>query len=133
MILAKFGSISTGTLNDCDLMVTFENTLSNLEDERYMNKDRPADLLELSDLSPDEVSKLNDWVWDDLAPMLEEHAPPFSYFGAHPGDGSDIGFWLDMDIAIFDGTLLVIPGLANVEGIYDPITQKLWTITASHV
>jgi len=93
MLIAELGSISTGTLNDCDLMVAFENALSNLEDERYMNKDRPDEFLERSDLNPEELSRLNEWVWDDLASMLEEHAPPFSYFGAHPTDG--IGFWRD--------------------------------------
>lgn len=33
------------------------------------------------------------WDMDEVAQLLESFSPPYVYFGAHPGDGSDYGFW----------------------------------------
>ena len=42
---------------------------------------------------PRERPQHADWLMDDLFDALEECAPKGHYFGSHPGDGSDLGFW----------------------------------------
>ncbi len=50
---------------------------------------------------------------EGLFDRLEYYAPPYFYFGAHPGDGADYGFWLREDWeAAFDG--LKVSDLAEV-------------------
>jgi hypothetical protein len=37
-------------------------------------------------------------ILDDLMDVLTEIAPPFVHFGCSEGDGSDFGFWPDIDL-----------------------------------
>ena len=60
--------------------------------------------------------------WDDerllgLMDKLNEYAPQYCYFGAHPGDGSDFGFWLDhftLEEDIETGELLAVSDLSEI-------------------
>ena len=38
-------------------------------------------------------SEMCNWFLHDLFERLNDIAPTDHYFGAHPGDGSDFGFW----------------------------------------
>ena len=108
----QLGSISTGTLRQQDLLSAFAQTLSSLESTKFYAEVGP-DSLELyhgSELVQQAPAMLNaldnttavgnpyvaeylDWLTD----ALQEYCPPFVYFGAHPGDGADFGFWPNYD------------------------------------
>lgn len=90
--LGSIGTISHGTMRSEDLLEAFADELE------YLCKanDLPVDGLvqEARDVDPEDygdetVSELI----DDLIDALNEFAPPYCYFGAHEGDGSDYGFW----------------------------------------
>lgn len=89
------GSISTGTMRSEDLIPTFLTELGYMkplkrehakligEIEKRMES---ADYYESGDAETD----LN----EDLFDALGEYAADYFYFGSHPGDGADYGFWL---------------------------------------
>lgn len=88
---AELGSVSTGTLRNEDLIPIFYSLLVDLGGD--------PDILDLA-YDPDratdeEYFNSEDAGWDVAALMdaLSDHAPDGAYFGAHPGDGADFGFW----------------------------------------
>lgn len=105
------GSISHGTMRTEDLIPAF---LSQLEHElkhgpkqdRTTRKRHAAIVRDVTArfdaYQADENNADNDYFQngdddEDLATLvdaLEEYAAPYFYFGAHPGDGSDYGYWL---------------------------------------
>lgn len=94
-------SVISGTMRPQDLIPAFLDELRVLAPAEYaqliVNNVFPAHAQE------DEDAK---W-WHDEAPLLLEClfeeldgcAPAGLYFGAHPGDGSDYGFWMTEDDA----------------------------------
>jgi len=106
---AQFGSVSCGTMRAEDLIPRFANELDYLAGNIRENFDlimRASALLMDDDcyyLDDEEVQDVLNRLFD----ALDNLAPPYAYFGAHPGDGSDYGFWLSDDLAEnFDGWII---------------------------
>ena len=84
------GSISHGTMISDDIIDAIDTLNRVLENE------------ELDDLISDYNNESDVGVRDEILNwevynLLNELAPDGYYFGCHPGDGSDIGFWpIDM-------------------------------------
>jgi len=116
------GSVSSGTHRNEDLIPAFADMLDSLKEARSLDSDYVAgnelgaaqefariDMV----LAEIEHHQQADGYYDseeaggDLDLLFEElnnFAPPCSYFGAHPGDGADFGFWLSEDVGEdFDG------------------------------
>ena len=117
-----FGSISTGTLRPQDLVPAFYNALHWLDEKGAKG---------IVDGVPSEAWSDDDhgfwteescgWIIEELTEALQEFAPPYSYFGAHEGDGADFGFWPAIDAmedAVRDGELLKVSDTADVPDDY---------------
>jgi hypothetical protein len=86
------GSVSSGTLREEVLIPVFEDVLR----QAGVTPDRPAAAVRLhrgEDLTDAEWGEVSWYVNEDLFDALDAVAPEGTYFGAHPGDGSDFGFW----------------------------------------
>lgn len=103
----QLGSISTGTLRTQDLLPVFLETFialggnvpSDLECGsyiEYLNWPNPETTACDED---DKFWDSEDAMWDmeALTNGLNNLCPPFVYFGTLEGDGSDFGFWPDME------------------------------------
>ena len=83
---AQLGTVISGTMRPEDLIPAFLN----LADELgiFIGIDRME--------NPPEGYYESEQAFDDLDylfDLLDENAPEGCYFGAHPGDGADYGFW----------------------------------------
>jgi len=87
----KLGSVSHGTLRPEDLVPCFLSELLKLDPDHAVALDIQETLYSRADYygSDDDLTDL-----ETLGDILNQLAPPYCYFGAHPGDGSDFGFWL---------------------------------------
>ncbi len=85
MAKVTIGTVSAGTLKTEDLLECFLDILARLDSEHPLivevayGRDNSPELLE------------------SVMEALTDHCPPFVYFGAHPGDGADFGFWPDIE------------------------------------
>lgn len=90
------GSVSSRTMRPQDLFDAFTSELQSLNPKRYeeFTETHPEVFaIEDYDEMTDDERELLDYAVEDLFGVLEEFAGPFFYFGAHPGDGADYGFW----------------------------------------
>ena len=98
---ANPGSVIHGTMNPKDIIPAFMALLDDLDPEwaQQIKNENPK----LKDaLKKEKAGEQSNW-WEseeacvllneDIFDALNEYAPEGHYFGSHPGDGSDYGFW----------------------------------------
>lgn len=92
------GTIIHATLRNQDLIPAFLDAISEYAPAEYEQIMATPFSMPPAYAMEDEDSE---W-WDseeayefcyDLMDILSTYSPPYAYFGAHPGDGSDFGFW----------------------------------------
>ena len=120
------GTVSSGTMREEDLIPDFCWELARLARQTGIlpAKARKSHLALVRDIetrmeaedyfeSEDASYDLNEGLFD----ALNTYAAPYFYFGSHPGDGSDYGFWLgEMFDEDFDG--LKVADLSEVPAKY---------------
>lgn len=109
---AHFGSISSGTMLSRDLISAFACVLRELASKTALPPyDGSRDHIELCDECDLWIDIEDDQAWvdyekheelggqllEELFDALDSYAPDYGYFGAHPDDGADYGFWLHDD------------------------------------
>ena len=92
------GSVIAGTHRPQDLIPAFLDALAKLDPAAYEQL-----MVSPFPLPPAYAQEDDDCEWwdseeasyylDDIFDALDSVAPEGYYFGAHPGDGSDFGFW----------------------------------------
>ena len=110
----NIGSVSSGTMRPEDLIPDF---LWELEHQSKLLKGHKGLIEEIaSRMENDDYyeSEDSDYDLEALFDALNEYCMPYFYFGAHPGDGADYGYWLgDTFESDFDG--LKVDDLSEIE------------------
>ena len=88
------GSVSCGTMREEDLIPCFESVLDGADVDYSGNRPECVDaLLEGEELTDKEREEVGYYLNETLFDLMNDIAPPNCYFGSHPGDGCDYGFW----------------------------------------
>lgn len=98
------GSISHGTMRNEDVLPRLMSTLFKEDPQkaREIWKNNPEFLQALCDKdcgvkNPWWESEDASFMAEELFDVMNEYSPEGHYFGAHPGDGSDYGYWENED------------------------------------
>ena len=100
-VQATRGSISHGTLRTQDLLRACADCLESLAGDvpdPVMGSGLVSDAREWAERigAEDPTPQDQDTAYEilcDISDKLQDFAPDGCYFGMHPGDGSDLGFW----------------------------------------
>lgn len=133
MQYATIGTVSRATLRPQDLISAFADHLAFLiakQGPDFEKKDyeslvaEAAGVLEEVENESCGEDAAQEFI-DRLTESLNEFSPPYVTFGSHPGDGSDFGFWPDLESLEMDrddGEVLSVSDLAKVpDGYIGPI------------
>ena len=127
------GSISSGTMRSEDLISEFADVLRNLANDaapvRFTGEPDPnhVKLCDEADALEDYDSDDAEYILDELMIALNEYAPDYFYFGTHPGDGADYGFWIVDDVAqcVKDDGGLIVSDTSEVPDDYTDIVLDI--------
>lgn len=102
------GTISAGTMKTEDLVPACMGVLKELSPREWLRIRNDSDNAKWFD---DGDLEVGGYILDDLFDKLGEYSPPYFYFGAHPDDGADYGWWFDsdqMDAAVHEGEVVKV-------------------------
>ena len=90
------GTVSEATHRTEDLIPAFMSVLERYAPERYaqLSEECPQTL---EDGEYPDYESACAWLEETLFDAMADIAPPYTYFGTHPGDGADFGFWPDIE------------------------------------
>ena len=111
--MLDIGSISHGTLRSEDLAYALIGAMLS----EGWTEESPR-IVELRDVESGADTISDSEVIADAMDDLNNCVPPYCYFGAHEGDGSDLGVWLDhhaFEEACQDGDILKVSDLADLD------------------
>ena len=97
-------SLIRGTLRACDLVPAFLEVIKNTPEYTQIMQTNDSNLKVIFDPSADdqderwESDDMYYFLNEDLFDILNNYAPGGYCFQAHPGDGSDFGFWAICDV-----------------------------------
>lgn len=119
---AQLGSVSHGTMRPQDLIPRFLDVLRGLNAPEYVQLTTSPFGAIPAHAQEDEndewwQSEEANYLLEDLFDILDHYAPPYCYFGAQEGDGSDYGFWVDwhaLEDAEEDAEILRVDSLDEI-------------------
>jgi hypothetical protein len=106
---APLGTISHGTHIAADLIPDFVDVLKEYNSSFTLPEEIQDALNRLTDEEVGDDDLLDEYLNDILFDEMNAIAPPYAYFGAHEGDGSDFGYWISQESLehdIYDGDLI---------------------------
>lgn len=90
----KNASLSSGTMRTADLIPAFMHFLESNARDKHALMIIEYNATELSGENlTNEQQEQADYMLEELFNTINSIAPKGYYFGAHPGDGTDYGFW----------------------------------------
>lgn len=90
-------SVSHGTMREEDLIPAFEAFLE-AQGIDLSTLDRPTEAIERlfdGEMTDADWESVSWYLNEELFEAMNDIAPDGCYFGSHPGDGCDYGFWQD--------------------------------------